>query len=51
MIILMLWFYVVALLFVVGAELNAELPKMEAACEKPVTTSEMPPKIKGAPAA
>ena len=26
-IILMLWFYVVALLFVVGAELNAELPE------------------------
>ncbi len=50
-IILMLWFYVVSLLFVVGAELNAELPKMEAACAEPVTTSEMPPKIKGAPAA
>ena len=29
-IILMLWFYVVALLFVTGAELNAELLKMKA---------------------
>jgi membrane protein len=50
-IILMLWFYVVALLFVVGAELNAELLKLETAHEQPVTTSEMPRKIKGAPAA
>jgi membrane protein len=50
-IILMLWFYVVSLLFVVGAELNAELPKMEATRAEPVTTSEMPPKVKGAPAA
>ena len=50
-IILMLWFYVVALLFVVGAELNAELLKLETAHEEPATASEMPAKIKGAPAA
>jgi membrane protein len=50
-IILMLWFYVVALLFVVGAELNAELLKLEIAHEEQVTTSEMPSKVKGAPAA
>jgi membrane protein len=50
-IILMLWFYVVSLLFIVGAELNAELLKLETAHEEPVTTSEMPPKVKGAPAA
>jgi membrane protein len=50
-IILMLWFYVVALLFIVGAELNAELLKLETAQEEPATTSEMPAKVKGAPAA
>ena len=50
-IILMLWFYVVALLFIVGAELNAELQKLETAHEKPATSSEMPAKVKGAPAA
>lgn len=52
-IILMLWFYVVALLLIVGAELNAELLKTDAAAyayEEPATT-EMPAKIKGAPAA
>ena len=49
-IILMLWFYVVALLFVVGAELNAELLKREVAHAEPAAT-EMPSKIKGAPAA
>ena len=49
-IILMLWFYVVALLFVVGAEWNAELLKMEAGHAQPATTA-MPEKIKGAPAA
>jgi membrane protein len=50
-IILMLWFYVVALLFVVGAELNAELLKLDIAHEEKVTPSEMPSKVKGAPAA
>ncbi|HEV3152008.1 MAG TPA: YihY/virulence factor BrkB family protein [Acidobacteriaceae bacterium] len=50
-IILMLWFYVVALLFIVGAELNAELLKLETAHEEPATTSQMPAKVKGAPAA
>jgi membrane protein len=49
-IILMLWFYVVALVFVVGAELNAELLKREAAQAQPVTAA-MPEKIKGVPAA
>ena len=49
-IILMVWFYMVALLFVVGAELNAELFKLEAAQEQPATTA-MPAKVKGAPAA
>jgi membrane protein len=49
-IILMLWFYVVALLFVVGAELNAELLKLEAVRAEPATTA-VPEKIKGAPAA
>ena len=50
-IILMLWFYVVALLFIVGAELNAELLKLETVHGETATASEMPPKIKGAPAA
>jgi membrane protein len=50
-IILMLWFYVVALLFIVGAELNAELLKLETAQEEPATTSQMHAKVKGAPAA
>jgi membrane protein len=51
LIILMLWFYMVAFLFIVGAELNAELLKLETAQEEKATTSEMPRKIKGAPAA
>jgi membrane protein len=50
-IILMLWFYVVALLFVVGAELNAELLKLQARRAEPIATTVMPAKIKGAPAA
>jgi membrane protein len=51
-IILMLWFYVVAFLFIVGAELNAELLKLEAIWRRErLTTREMPPKVKGAPAA
>jgi len=50
-IILMLWLYVVALLLVVGAELNAELLKLEVAHGEKVTASEMPSKVKGAPAA
>jgi membrane protein len=50
-IIMMLWLYVVALLFIVGAELNAELLKMKSLQEEPATMSEMPPKVKGAPAA
>jgi membrane protein len=49
-IILMLWFYVVALLFVVGAELNAELLKLETAHAEPATTA-VPEKIEGVPAA
>lgn len=51
-IILMVWFYVVALLFVVGAELNAERLKLEAAAHEQPATTEMPAtKAKGAPAA
>jgi membrane protein len=49
-IVLMLWFYVVALLFIVGAELNAELLKRDDVRAQPATT-EMPAKVKGAPAA
>jgi membrane protein len=49
-IILMLWFYMVALLFIVGAELNAELLKLDSVHEEPVATA-MPEKVKGAPAA
>jgi membrane protein len=45
-IILMLWFYVVALLFVVGAEWNAELLKLEAVRGARGQTSEMPAKTK-----
>jgi uncharacterized BrkB/YihY/UPF0761 family membrane protein len=47
----MLWFYVVALLFVVGAELNAELLKLEAGVHTKPATTPMPAKVKGAPAA
>jgi membrane protein len=50
-IILMVWFYMVAFLFIVGAELNAELLKLETAHEQPMAASEMRRKIKGAPAA
>jgi membrane protein len=50
-IILMLWFYVVALLFVVGAEWNAELLKLKAAQERVPAATAMPAKVKGAPAA
>ena len=50
-IILMLWFYVVALLLVIGAELNAELLKQNAARGERKATQPMPAKIKGAPAA
>jgi membrane protein len=49
-IILMVWFYLVALLFVVGAELNAELLKRDSARAQTATTA-MPEKVKGAPAA
>jgi membrane protein len=50
-IILMLWFYVVALLLVVGAELNAELLKQIAARGEHTAMRPMPAKVKGAPAA
>jgi membrane protein len=50
-IILMLWFYMVALLLVVGAELNAELLKQEAAHGEHIAMRPMPAKVKGAPAA
>jgi membrane protein len=50
-IILMLWFYVVALLFIVGAELNAELLKQESAHREHTAMRPMPAKVKGAPAA
>jgi membrane protein len=50
-IILMLWFYVVALLLVVGAELNAELLKQLAARGEHTEMRPMPAKAKGAPAA
>jgi membrane protein len=50
-IILMVWFYVVALLFVVGAEWNAEWMKLTAARTEAVAATPMPAKVKGAPAA
>jgi len=51
-IILMLWFYVVALLLIVGAELNAELLKQRAERGEISRTEAMPtPQLKGAPAA
>lgn len=50
-IILMLWFYVVALLFIVGAELNAELLKQRAARGERTAMEPMPSDVKGAPAA
>jgi membrane protein len=49
-IILMLWFYAVALMLIVGAEMNAELLKQLAVRAEPAATA-MPEKIKGAPAA
>lgn len=50
-IILMVWFYVVALFFIVGAELNAELLKQRAARGERTTMQPMPATVKGAPAA
>jgi membrane protein len=50
-IILMVWFYVVALLFVVGAEWNAELRKLTAVGHRMPATAPMLGKVKGAPAA
>jgi membrane protein len=50
-IILMLWFYVVALLFVTGAELNAELLKMKAQRDPTRISERVPSRAKGAPAA
>lgn len=50
-IILMVWFYVVSLLFVAGAELNAELAKQRARRRQAVMPSKMAGKVKGAPAA
>jgi membrane protein len=50
-IILMLWFYVVAFLLIVGAELNAELLKLQTAQAESTTMKSMPAKVKGAPAA
>jgi membrane protein len=50
-IILMVWFYVVALLFVVGAEWNAEWMRLTAARTEAVAATPMPAKVKGAPAA
>jgi membrane protein len=50
-IILMVWLYAVALLLVVGAEWNAELLKLKAASERAPARTEMPAKVKGAPAA
>jgi membrane protein len=50
-IILMLWFYVVALLFVIGAELNAERLKMNAQKEPARFGEQLPGKSKGVSAA
>src|SRR3984885_6762778 len=50
-IILMVWFYVVALLVVGGAEWNAELRKLTAVGHRMPATAPMPGKVKGAPAA
>jgi membrane protein len=47
-IILMLWFYVVALFFVAGAELNAELLKMKAQKTPTQMAEQVPAKAKGA---
>ncbi|HEX6496605.1 MAG TPA: YihY/virulence factor BrkB family protein [Acidobacteriaceae bacterium] len=51
LIILMLWFYVVSLFFITGAELNAELLKQLAAHGKRKAMQHMPARVKGAPAA
>ena len=50
-IILMLWFYVMALFFVAGAELNAELLKRNAQQEPTRMGERLPTKAKGASAA
>lgn len=50
-IILMLWFYVVALILVAGAELNAELLKELAADEQRPSAQFIGKEVKGAPAA
>lgn len=50
-IILMVWFYVVSLLFVAGAELNAELMKQRAALRQAAIPGEMSAKAAGMPAA
>ena len=50
-IILMLWFYVVAMLFVVGAELNAERLKMNAQKEPAQFGEQLPGESKGISAA
>ena len=50
-IILMVWFYVMALFFVAGAELNAELLKRNAPKEPARMAEQLPAKVKGVPAA
>ncbi len=50
-VILMVWFYVVSLLFVAGAELNAELVKQRATLQRPIMPSEMAAKATGVSAA
>lgn len=50
-IILMVWFYVMALFFIAGAELNAELLKRNAPKEPTRMAEHLPAKVKGAPAA
>lgn len=50
-IILMVWFYVVSLLFVAGAELNAELMKQRSTSRRAILPSEMAAKANGVSAA
>jgi membrane protein len=50
-IILMVWFYMMALFFVAGAELNAELLKRNAPKEPASMAEQLPAKVKGVPAA
>jgi membrane protein len=50
-IMLMMWFYVVGLLLVVGAELNAELLKMKAQRQPATLPEQFAARAKGAPAA